>query len=78
MYHSSDEDLSARRAKTEKERASIILNFAHARVFYGRYVQPSLWVRGHLRSVQKYGLEKTRLENTCRGPTSDAWEMSQK
>ena len=50
---------------------------AHA--FGAVCVQPSLWVRGCLRRVQKYGLEKTRLENTYRGPTSDddAWEISQ-
>ena len=38
----------------------------NSEIFEARFicVQPSLLPRGHLRSVQRYGLEKTRLENT--------------
>ena len=52
-----------------------VLNFASAWFLGSICVQPLLWVRGHPRSVQKYGVKKTWLKNTYQAPTSNAWKM---
>ena len=52
-----------------------VWNFVRAWFLGSICVQPLLWVRGHPRSVQKYGVKKTWLKNTYQAPTSNAWKM---
>ena len=61
--------------KNRKKNWVGLWNFVRAWFLGSICVQPLLWVRGHPRSVQKYGVKKTWLKNTYQAPTSNAWKM---